>query len=150
MSEKSDIVRGVVNENNEDVKPGQRLHMIFEAMTGRKMRMTDSYAAVGLGKSRYNQLTWEELTQPTRLRRAAEALEINVVALMVKCGQIDPSEAVEYVDESRRELREFFGDSDFSQEAREGVTTTAVAPTTTKLTRTKIKDLKPRREVPPV
>lgn len=123
--------------------------MIFEELTGRRLLMTDSYAAVGLGKSQYNNLSWEELTHATRLRRAADTLEVNYVALLVKCGQLAPREAVDYVDERRRELMEFFGDSDFSQVAGKGVTKTATrTPTPAKSSRTKIKDLKPRRGVP--
>lgn len=126
--------------------------MIFEELTGRRLLMTDSYAAVGLGKSQYNNLSWEELTHATRLRRAADTLGVNYVALLVKCGQLAPREAVDYVDERRRELMEFFpGDSDFSQVAREGVTKTATrTPAPAKSSPTKIRNLKPRREVPPV
>ncbi|SHT54786.1 Uncharacterised protein [Mycobacteroides abscessus subsp. abscessus] len=124
--------------------------MIFEELTGRRLLMADSYAAVGLRKSQYNNLSWEELTHATRLRLAADTLGVNYVALLVKCGQLAPREAVDYVDERRRELMEFFpGDSDFGQAARKGVTqTTTRKPAPAKSARTKIRELKPRREAP--
>ena len=122
------------------------LYSALVALTRRKLGMGELYDAVGLGSSQYNDLRkGGKLITPDRIIRAARRFNVNAVELLAECALIDPIEAVEYVDERRREAAKFAAPLNPSRPNEKGVmttdtgTTSAASPRSTKLSEVEIR-----------
>ena len=79
------------------------------ALSGRKLAMREIYECFSLSSTQYAEVRREgKLARADRLVHAARNLDINPVELLVTCGTITLTEAVNFVERKRCEAQQFW------------------------------------------